>query len=33
LALASPLVQRWLEGKTVRKVIFAGGKLLNFVVS
>ncbi|OIO97940.1 MAG: leucine--tRNA ligase [Anaerolineae bacterium CG2_30_64_16] len=33
LALASPLIQRWLEGKTVRKVIFAGGKLLNFVVS
>ena len=33
LALASPTVQRWLEGKTIRKVIFAGGKLLNFVVS
>jgi len=32
LALASPVIQRWLEGKTIRKVIFAGGKLLNFVV-
>ncbi len=31
-ALASPAIQRWLEGKTVRKVIFAGGKLINIVV-
>jgi len=31
-ALASPAVQRWLEGKSVRKVIFAGGKLINIVV-
>jgi len=30
-ALASPAVQRWLEGKSVRKVIFAGGKLINIV--
>jgi leucyl-tRNA synthetase len=32
LALASPSIQRWLEGKTVQKVIFAGGKLVNIVV-
>jgi leucyl-tRNA synthetase len=32
LALASPAVQRWLEGKTIVKVIFAGGKLINIVV-
>ena len=32
LALESPLVQKWLEGKTVRKIIFAGGKLINIVV-
>ncbi len=31
-ALSSPAVQRWLEGKSVRKVIFAGGKLINIVV-
>jgi leucyl-tRNA synthetase len=31
-AMSSPAVQRWLEGKTVRKVIFAGGKLVNIVV-
>jgi leucyl-tRNA synthetase len=31
-ALASPVVQKWLEGQTVRKVIFAGGKLVNIVV-
>jgi leucyl-tRNA synthetase len=31
-ALTSPTVQRWLEGKSVRKVIFAGGKLINIVV-
>jgi leucyl-tRNA synthetase len=31
-ALASPIVQKWLEGKPVRKVIFAGGKLVNIVV-
>jgi leucyl-tRNA synthetase len=31
-ALVSPAVQRWLEGKSVRKVIFAGGKLINIVV-
>ncbi len=33
LALAEPNVQRHVEGKTVRKVIFAGGKLVNIVVS
>ncbi len=32
-ALASPITQKWLEGKQVRKVIFAGGKLINIVVS
>ncbi len=32
LALARPTVQKWLEGKTVRKVIVAGGKLVNIVV-
>jgi leucyl-tRNA synthetase len=32
LALASPTVQKWVEGKSVRKVIFAGGKLINIVV-
>ena len=32
LALASPSVQKWFEGKQVRKVIFAGGKLINIVV-
>jgi leucyl-tRNA synthetase len=31
-ALASPLVRKWLEGQTVRKIIFAGGKLVNIVV-
>jgi leucyl-tRNA synthetase len=31
-ALGSPTVQRWLEGKTVQKVIFAGGKLINIVL-
>jgi leucyl-tRNA synthetase len=33
VAMTSPAVQRWLEGKTVRKVIFANGKLVNIVVS
>jgi leucyl-tRNA synthetase len=33
LALARPAMQKWLEGKTVRKVIFAGGKLVNIVVA
>ncbi len=32
LALASPAVQKWLEGKAVRKVIFASGRLINIVV-
>ncbi|MBM4458860.1 MAG: leucine--tRNA ligase [Chloroflexi bacterium] len=32
LALAQPAVQKWLEGKSVRKVIFAGGRLINIVV-
>lgn len=31
-ALASPIVQKWLEGKQVRKVIVASGKLVNVVV-
>jgi leucyl-tRNA synthetase len=31
-ALASERVQKWLEGKTVRKVIYAPGKLVNIVV-
>jgi leucyl-tRNA synthetase len=33
LALASPSVQKWIEDKRVRKVIFAGGKLINIVVA
>ncbi len=32
LALARPAVQKWLEGQQVRKVIVAGGKLVNIVV-
>jgi leucyl-tRNA synthetase len=32
LALSRPAVRKWIEGKTVRKVIFAGGKLVNIVV-
>jgi leucyl-tRNA synthetase len=32
-AMASLAVKRWLEGKTLRKVIFASGKLVNIVVS
>jgi leucyl-tRNA synthetase len=33
LALADPNVQRHIAGKTVRKVIFAAGKLVNIVVA
>ncbi len=33
LALADPNVQRHIAGKTVRKVIFAGGSLVNIVVA
>jgi leucyl-tRNA synthetase len=33
LALGSASVQKWFEGKQVRKVIFAGGKLINIVVA
>jgi leucyl-tRNA synthetase len=33
LALAEPNVQRHIDNKTIRKVIFAGGKLVNIVVS
>lgn len=33
LAMGSPAVQRWLEGKSVRRIVFAGGKLLNIVVN
>ncbi len=32
LALARPAIQKWIEGKTIRKVIFAGGNLVNIVV-
>jgi leucyl-tRNA synthetase len=32
LALTRPAVQKWIEGKQVRKVIVAGGKLVNIVV-
>ncbi|MCX7668652.1 MAG: class I tRNA ligase family protein [Anaerolineae bacterium] len=32
LALARPAIQKWTEGKTIRKVIFAGGNLVNIVV-
>lgn len=31
-ALGSERVQKWLEGKTVRKVIYAPGKLVNIVI-
>jgi leucyl-tRNA synthetase len=33
LALADPQVARHIEGKTVRKVVFAGGRLISIVVS
>ena len=33
LALADPQVMKYLEGKTVRKVVMAGGKLVSIVVS
>jgi leucyl-tRNA synthetase len=32
LALARPAIQKWIEGKQIRKVIFAGGNLVNIVV-
>ena len=32
-ALAHPLVQKWLEGKTIRKVIVVPGRLVNIAVS
>ena len=32
LARSSEAVQRFLEGKTVRKVVYVPGRLLNFVV-
>jgi leucyl-tRNA synthetase len=32
MALARPAIQKWLEGMQVRKVIFAGGRLINIVV-
>jgi leucyl-tRNA synthetase len=31
-ALADPAVVRWIEGKTIRKVIYVPGKLVNAVV-
>ncbi len=31
LALESPRIQKWISGKEIRKVIFAGGKLVNIV--
>ncbi|MEA3337694.1 MAG: leucine--tRNA ligase [Chloroflexota bacterium] len=33
LAMADPNVQRHISGKTIRKVIFAGGKLVNIVAT
>jgi len=33
LAMESPLARKWLEGHTVRRIVFAGGKLVNIVVS
>jgi len=33
LAMASPRIQKHIEGKTVRRVIFAGGKLVNVVAT
>ena len=32
LALASPKVQKYIQGKEIRRVIFAQGRILNFVV-
>jgi leucyl-tRNA synthetase len=32
LALARPAIQKWIAGKAIRKVIFAGGNLVNIVV-
>jgi leucyl-tRNA synthetase len=32
LAKAEPNVAKWLEGKTIKKVVFVPGKLINFVV-
>ena len=32
LALSRPTIQKWIEGRPVRKVIFAGGKVVNIVV-
>jgi leucyl-tRNA synthetase len=32
-ATASPVTQRYLEGKQVKKVIVVPGKLVNFVIS
>jgi leucyl-tRNA synthetase len=30
--LANPVVQRWMEGKPVKKFIFVKGKMVNVVV-
>ena len=32
MALADPAAAKWLEGKTVRKVIVVPGKIVNIVV-
>ena len=32
LALAAPDASRWLDGKTIRKVIVVPGKIVNIVV-
>ncbi len=33
LALARPAVQKWTAGKQIRKIVFAGGNLINIVVA
>ena len=32
IVLANPVVQRWMEGKPPKKVIFVKGKMVNVVV-
>ncbi|MDB5205287.1 MAG: leucyl-tRNA synthetase, partial [Flavisolibacter sp.] len=32
LALANPVVQKWIEGKPVKKFIFVKNKMINVVV-
>jgi leucyl-tRNA synthetase len=32
LVLANPVVQKWIEGKPVKKFIFVKGKMVNVVI-